>query len=419
MYGYRPKNKEERLKLREIYLAGYNATENTAADCVIATAEKSGRYLLRIFNGSAANPCVNCYYRTADDRQREIDRHIKNRIASIQAKQARKQSTNSAGAYVVDESKPHFESGKEYFMNWYNDDPWEHTSIIRIIKRTPCFVTLVHVHNGKDSETERVKVSVDKSGEYLSWGSFYFFRAESVVHYETEEERQDLERKEQDEEAVKVEAFHREQDEDRAFIEQTVAAHPIQDGAPVVTIEWSEHPAFYPWEDGTLKLSVAAAEIVLSHYDKVPDDGCCYYKTKFTIDYMEDGVHKSHTDRYDLGDLEGGLINHIRRYNSNLSDLLEAHTAAGRVVSVSVAPWLEEAVKARQKAAEEHAQDTLDMIDMLTDEQLAAAVLRSPKEHPDVARFFLQKLAIRDEGKALSVFRMWRAGSGLEALDEI
>lgn len=231
----------------------------------------------------------------------------------------------------------------------------------------------------------------------------------------------------------------------RVYIEEVAAAHPIQEGDPVVTIQWSEHPAFYSWKENELKLSVAAAEIVLRHFDEqraqqnAAEGHGGYDKTSFLIEYTgESGEPSTYEGRYDLGDNDGGMIAHIRAfadiyrnkrypYHSEeeaakiyaIADLLEAHTAAGRVVSVSVAPWLEEAIKARQKAAEEHAQDTLDMIDMLTDEQLAAAVLRSPKEHPDVARFFLQKLAIRDEGKALSVFRMWRAGSGLEALDEI
>lgn len=109
-----------------------------------------------------------------------------------------------------------------------------------------------------------------------------------------------------------------------------------------------------------------------------------------------------------------------------LAGLLEAHTAAGRVVSVSLAPWMEKAVQARQEAAErekrEEVQNIMDAVEMLTDDQLAAAVLHVPtddKEKADVARFFLQALARRDHNKALSVFRAWRSGAGLEFLDEI
>lgn len=231
----------------------------------------------------------------------------------------------------------------------------------------------------------------------------------------------------------------------RVYIEEVASAHPIQEGAPVVTIEWSEHPAFYSWEDGTLKLSVSAAEIILRHYDDLRAEQNAaegrggYDKTSFFVEYTDaSGEPSTYEGRYDLGDNDGGLIAHIRAFAesyrdkrlpyhseedanqiSALADLLEAHTAAGRVVSVSVAPWLEEAVKARQKAAQARMEETLAMVDMLTDEQLTAAVFVTPKDTPDVARFFLQALARRDEKKALSVFRAWRSGAGLEALDEI
>lgn len=231
----------------------------------------------------------------------------------------------------------------------------------------------------------------------------------------------------------------------RVYIDEIAAAHPIQDGAPVVTIQWSEHPAFYSWKDGELKLSVAAAEIVLRHYDEqlaqqnAAEGRGGYDKTGFVIDYTaQNGEPSTYTGRYDLGDNDGGLIAHIRAFAESyrdkrlpyhseedaaeifaLADLLESYTAAGRVVSVSVAPWLEKAVEARREAERQRTQNTLDMVDMLTDEQLAAAVLCSPKEQPDVARFFLQALSRRDEKKALSVFKVWRSGAGLEALGEI
>ena len=57
----------------------------------------------------------------------------------------------------------------------------------------------------------------------------------------------------------------RTRNENRAFIEQTAAAHPIKDGAPVVTVEWSENGAF---DDG-MKFSVAAAEIIAARWAEV------------------------------------------------------------------------------------------------------------------------------------------------------
>lgn len=102
----------------------------------------------------------------------------------------------------------------------------------------------------------------------------------------------------------------------RRFIEATAKAYPVEEGAPVVTIEWSEHPAFYDWNDkDTLKLSVAAAEIILKTLDaerhKQPRGG--YDKTSFRINWKdENGEEMQYNGRYNLGDNDGGLIAHIR-----------------------------------------------------------------------------------------------------------
>jgi len=102
----------------------------------------------------------------------------------------------------------------------------------------------------------------------------------------------------------------------RRYIESVAAEHPITEGAPVVLIHWSEHPAFYSWKDDELKLSLAAADIVLARYDdeKARENGG-YYKTKFTIYYTdENGEPSEYGGRYDLGDNEHGLIQHIRNF---------------------------------------------------------------------------------------------------------
>lgn len=75
--------------------------------------------------------------------------------------------------------------------------------------------------------------------------------------------------------------------EGRRYIERIAAEHPHTPGAPLVRICWSECPAFYSWEEGALSLSVAAADIILTHYDQetVADGEHGYYKTKFVIEY--------------------------------------------------------------------------------------------------------------------------------------
>ena len=105
----------------------------------------------------------------------------------------------------------------------------------------------------------------------------------------------------------------------RKLIEKMQETYPIEEGKPVVTILWSESPKFAAYEDGELKLSVAAADVVLRTFDKerVAEYGehSGYDKTKFQIDFInKDGEQDNYIGRYDLGDNENGLIDHIRSF---------------------------------------------------------------------------------------------------------
>lgn len=244
----------------------------------------------------------------------------------------------------------------------------------------------------------------------------------------------------------------RQRAEGRAYIEGIAQQHPITEGAPYVEIPFSENPAFYSFNDQTdktgepLRLSVAAAEIVLKHFDEqaaAEDRG--YDKTDFVIHYIDDdGEPSTYSGRYDLGDNDGGMIAHIRSFgeflrdkgnfgNGNPSDedkesgaalvefaaMLEGYTAGGRVVSVNFAPWLDAYArrKAEQRAAEDQAarerfEETLAMLEMLTDEQLEAAIFSidpNDAENADIARFFFQQLAKRDKSHAVEVLRRWQS----------
>lgn len=244
----------------------------------------------------------------------------------------------------------------------------------------------------------------------------------------------------------------RQRAEGRAYIEGIAQQHPITEGAPYVEIPFSENPAFYAFNDQNsktsepLRLSVAAAEIVLKHFDEqaaAEDRG--YDKTDFVIHYTgDDGEPSTYSGRYDLGDNDGGMIAHIRSFgeflrdkgnfgNGNPSDedketgaalvefaaMLEGYTAGGRIVSVEVAPWLAEynRRKAEQRAAEDQAaresfEETLAMLEMLTDEQLEAAIFSidpNDAENADIARFFFQQLAKRDKSHAVDVLRRWQS----------
>lgn len=161
----------------------------------------------------------------------------------------------------------------------------------------------------------------------------------------------------------------RTRNENRAFIEQTAAAHPIKDGAPVVTVEWSENGAF----DDNMKFSVSAAEIIFKTLDEkiYNDQERGYDKTSFLIEYTdENGEPSTYEGRYDLGDNDGGLIAHIRSFGAFLRD--KGNFGNGKP----------------------------------TDE-----------DKLDVARFFLQELHRRNESNALSVFRRWKHGESPEQPD--
>ena len=114
------------------------------------------------------------------------------------------------------------------------------------------------------------------------------------------------------------------------FITETEQAHPITPGAPFVEIPFSENPAFYACTDQSgktgepLRLSVAAAEIIIRHYDAevYADPDSAYDKTDFVIHYTDEhGQPSTYSGRYDLGCDDGGLISHIRRFGENLRSM--------------------------------------------------------------------------------------------------
>lgn len=268
--------------------------------------------------------------------------------------------------------------------------------------------------------------------------------------------------KEQAEQLERREEALRRRSEGRNYIESVMEQWPLRDGEPSVEIPFSEDPAFYSWTtsvdqtvtevkvkaDGTteeqtrvvtprrrLVMSVAAAEIILKHYDEdmaARHEG--YNKTDFIVRWPdpETGEEHSYEGRYDLGDNDGGLIEHIRAFGRSikqdeeaqeqicgLADMLEQYTAGGRVVSVEVAPQIVDFVRAKKEREQEQRKQEVDMlfaqVAMLTVEQLTEAVMLidpHDKEKEDVARFFLQELNRRDKKTAFEVFKRWKTGEG-------
>lgn len=231
----------------------------------------------------------------------------------------------------------------------------------------------------------------------------------------------------------------RKKNEGRAYIEKVAKDHPIKEGEPVVTINWSEHPAFYGWKDGELKLSVAAAEIILTHFDKEvhaeKDRG--YDKTSFTINFVnEDGEQDTYEGRYDLGDDDGGMIQHIRAFGEfyvkkggfgnghpsdddkelgreiiALADKLDGYTERGKIISVAFAPWLENAIRNMKDAADKQIAFVMNAVKQMSNDDLEAAVMAidpEDQEREDVAEFFVKQLALRDIKKAMEVYQAWK-----------
>ena len=149
----------------------------------------------------------------------------------------------------------------------------------------------------------------------------------------TAEDLAEIDRQKQEAENARRAAEHEEELREReAYLSQRVngqrlieaerTAHPVEDGKPAVCINWSEHPAFCDFEDDALLLSVTAAENILRQLDEDQHNTRetsygrgWYYKTKFTITGTDDsGEAFTYTGRYDLGDGDGGLVEHIRAF---------------------------------------------------------------------------------------------------------
>ena len=147
----------------------------------------------------------------------------------------------------------------------------------------------------------------------------------------TAEDLAEIDRQRQEAENARRAAEHEEEIRDQEvalcqrvngerLIRSEQEANPIKEGVPTVCINWSEHPAFTNYADDSLLLSLVAAENILRTLDKDQHDTRetvygrgWYYKTKFTITGKnESGEEFSYTGRYDLGDNDGGLIEHIR-----------------------------------------------------------------------------------------------------------
>lgn len=137
----------------------------------------------------------------------------------------------------------------------------------------------------------------------------------------------------------------REQAEARRIVRETAERYPLDDAAAVrVIIQWSESGAFV---GENLSFSVPAAEIILRTLDERRAGGIGYDKTSFVVEYPE-GRYEG---RYDLGDGDGGLIEHIRQFGETCK-LEEDRNRIAALVDILRAQMPQDAASGSEETAE-------------------------------------------------------------------
>lgn len=225
-------------------------------------------------------------------------------------------------------------------------------------------------------------------------------RAVAFVADRREAARRAAEQAAEAERAAERAAYEAERAEGERIVNEAAERFPLQDGAPYVVIDWSEHASL----DEGLTLSVPAAELILSQLDERNHRSGYkgYDKTAFTVHYTLDSEACTYEGRYDLGDDDGGLVAHIRAHGEYLktcnwlqdaaehsraalalADMLDKICAPinGRVLSLA------DAQEARKKAAEEAGEEFARLfLSMIADAAKAKETPEKPVKSADTGR---------------------------------
>lgn len=81
-------------------------------------------------------------------------------------------------------------------------------------------------------------------------------------------------------------------------------------GEPIVTVGFSEHPEL---SEG-MKFPISQADRLLAELDKKQRSDREYHKTDFTVEYSINGEKNTFEGRYNIGDGDGSLTEHIKSY---------------------------------------------------------------------------------------------------------
>ena len=157
---------------------------------------------------------------------------------------------------------------------------------------------------GYDFDTERRAASIyyDFVEEWAGPEILAVKRAQEEKDREKRETEKKAEEEKRRAEAERVQAVRR---KGKQMIDYYSGEYPIRPGENYILIHWSECPAFYDWEKDALKLSLPAADAIFKNLDNKSTSPLSYYKTKFSI--ISPSGETLFTDRYDIGDLNGGL----------------------------------------------------------------------------------------------------------------
>ena len=215
-----------------------------------------------------------------------------------------------------------FEAGKTYYYRFISS----YDTVVKctIIKRTAKTITF------KDDcgETMTRRIYILDGVEKVDIG--HYSMAPSLGADRSAEDLEEAEKKAEEarEEAEKQEEESRKNARETAqkiaegAVDLFTAMHPIKEGQPTVKIGNSEMWGLPGFRDADIEVSVKAADKIFGTLDawqheirETSDFYGWYKKTDFSILYKdENGEESTYQGRYDIGDGEGGLLNHIRNF---------------------------------------------------------------------------------------------------------
>ena len=215
-----------------------------------------------------------------------------------------------------------FEAGKTYYYRFISS----YDTVVKctIIKRTA--KTITFKDDCGETMTRRIYIldGVEKVdiGHYSMAPSLGADRSAEALEEAEKKAKLAEAAKEAEEEAARKEARDTTKKVVKAAIELYTAMYPVKAGAPTVRIGSSEMAGLPGFGDEAIEASVKAADLILGTLDmwqheirETSDLYGWYKKTDFSILYKdENGEEGCYQGRYDIGDGEGGLLNHIRSF---------------------------------------------------------------------------------------------------------